>query len=82
MQHPTKRPAVGYESKVYEGGMNTPVQAYRNDTQSIQDLLLWMDYTNFPKRVGDAADYVKELKKRGYFTTPESDYLKGLKSWL
>lgn len=82
MQHPKKRPSVGYKSEVYEGGMDTPVQGYRNDTQSIQDLLLWMDYTKFPKRVANAAAYVRQLKIRGYFTSSESDYLKGLESWL
>lgn len=82
MQHPKKRPAVGYESDVYEGGMTTPVQAYRNDTQSFQDLLLWMDYGRFPRSVASAAEYVAELKKRGYFTSKESDYLKGLNFYL
>lgn len=84
MQHPKKRPSVGFESnpKVYEGGMDTPVQQYRNDTQSIQDLLLWMDYTRFPKSVANADEYVRELKIRKYFTAPESEYLKGINSWL
>lgn len=81
MQHPVKRPAVGYESDSFEGGMERHLQAYRNDTQSIQDLLLWMDYTKFPKRVSGAEQYVRELAIRKYFTAKESDYLKGLNSW-
>jgi uncharacterized FlgJ-related protein len=82
MTHPVKRPAVGYESKHFEGGNSRPLQAYRNDTESFVDLMLWMDYTKFPETVANAEQYVSEMKKRGYFTASEASYLKAFKKWL
>jgi len=82
MTSPSKRPSVGYRSDVYEKNSTVPMQGYRNDTQAIKDLLLWMDYTKFPSVVSGADEYARELKKRGYYTSSESDYAKALKSWL
>lgn len=82
MTSPSKRPSVGYRSDVYEGNNTIPMQGYRNDTQAIKDLTLWMDYTKFPKTVASADEYARELKRRGYYTSSESDYAKALKSWM
>ena len=82
MTHPTKRPSLGDTSKVYESNGTIPMQAYRNDTQSFRDFILYLKYFNYPTTVSGADEYVKILKSKGYFTAPESDYLKGLKSRL
>jgi uncharacterized membrane protein YgcG len=82
MGHPTKRPALGRASDLSELNSTYKLQAYRNDTQSVKDFLLWLDYNNFPVRVSDSSQYVALMKSKNYFTSKESDYLKGLNSYL
>jgi len=69
-------------SNVFERGHTNPIQKYRNDTQGFRDMFLWYDYGNFPVAVSSAYQYVRELKKRGYFGAPEDAYLAGLSSHL
>jgi len=47
-------------------------------TDSFKDLLLWMDYTNFPNSVASATDYANELYKRGFYTDSPVKYAAGL----
>ncbi len=54
---------------------------YADGEESVFDLILYFDYTVFPI-VLDSTSYVMELKRRGYFTSDENDYLKALNSWL
>lgn len=82
MQVPKKRPFLGSPSEYSEGGMTNKLLKFRNDTQSFMDFVLWLKYTDFPKYVNSSAQYVYELKKRGYFTASESDYLKGVNYYL
>jgi len=82
-----KRPQLGEQSSsgVYERGHTNPIQRYRNDTQGFRDMFLWYDqFKNppFPRYVPNAAAYVRELKKRGYFGLNEALYLKGVEHWL
>jgi len=69
-------------SGVFEGGSDLDIQKYRNDTQGFRDMFLWYDYGNFPTIVSSPEDYVRELKKRKYFSLSESKYLEGLKAFL
>jgi flagellum-specific peptidoglycan hydrolase FlgJ len=55
---------------------------YNSRKDSIDDLILWMDYTKFPLKVSDSLQYVTELKKRGYFTDSIQNYLRGVNSGL
>jgi len=72
-------------SDVFERGSTLSIQKYRNDTQGFRDMFLWYSqFKNppFPKSVGNAAQYVRELKKRHYFGLDEALYLKGVENWL
>jgi len=80
MTHARKRDQLGRASSIIHEG--NPIQHYRNDTQGFRDMFLWYDYGNFPTRVDSAKEYVRQLKKRKYFSLNESEYLKGLESYL
>lgn len=55
---------------------------YNSESDSVADLLLWMDYTKFPTRVANAMDYTRELKSRKYFGASEIVYAKNIEYWL
>lgn len=55
---------------------------YKNDGDSLQDLLGWLDKKNFPVRVSSSDEYAIELRKRGYFTATLQLYQDGLKRYL
>lgn len=55
---------------------------FSTDASSVVDLLKWFEYKNFPVKVGSAAEYVRELKKHGYFTADETAYLNRINYWL
>jgi flagellum-specific peptidoglycan hydrolase FlgJ len=76
MNVPKYRPFAGFPvaGSVYAG--------YDSKEDSINDLLLWMDYTKFPEKVSDSLEYVTELRKRGYFTDSIQNYLRGVNSGL
>jgi len=81
MTSPSKRPSVGYRSDVYEKNSTVPMQGYRNDTQAIKDLLLWMDYTKFPRGPLSLRNHIEEMKKRSYFQEDTDYYLKAVTAW-
>lgn len=72
MKRPVSRPFFGV------GQTPNGYAVYRDYSQSVQDLLQWMDSTGFPGSVKDSAEYVAELKKRKYFEDSISTYLKGV----
>jgi len=86
MGHAIKRKQLGDPSPsgIFEGdgGSGLNIQKYRNDTQGFRDMFLWYAYGNFPTSVTTAQEYVRELKKRKYFSLNEQDYLDGLQSYL
>ena len=55
---------------------------YKNDEQSVEDYILWLDYNNFPTTVLDAKDFVDRLKSKGYFEEHSIAYLNGLNAYL
>jgi flagellum-specific peptidoglycan hydrolase FlgJ len=57
-------------------------QIYRNYTQAIEDLLLWMDYTRFPTRVSSVEEYATQMRVRGFYTAPLSQYISGMKKFM
>lgn len=61
---------------------NDVYRHYKSLTESIKDLALWMDFTNFPDQVDSLETYVDELKKRKYFEDTTSNYLNGMKRFL
>jgi len=84
MGHATRREQLGdpNPSDVFEGGADLSIQKYRNDTQGFRDMFLWLTYVNFPTSVNNAEEYVRELKKRKYFSLNEALYLEGLENYL
>lgn len=71
------------------GGLNapknegtTPYANYKTESDSVVDLLLWFDYTKFPEKVSSSEEYVRELKKRSYFSANEQAYLKAINFFL
>jgi len=86
MGHAIKRKQLGdpSPSDIFEGGRSSgiSIQRYRNDTQGFRDMFLWYEYGNFPSSVDSAKDYVRELKRRKYFSLSESEYLEGLEAML
>lgn len=63
-------------------GKNQGYAVYKNQDDSVQDLLLWMDYVNFNMNVKKSEDFVYELKSRNYFEDSVENYLKGIKNGL
>lgn len=76
MKRPVIRPFFG------SGGQVGQFAEYENYRQSVQDLMAWMDYTGFPLAVSGSAQYVAELKKRGYFEDSQQNYLNGVNRGL
>lgn len=76
MKNATKRKQLGYHVT------GDPYRHYVNLDQSIRDFLLYLDYVNFPSNVSGPLEYAKELKRRGYFESDLSDYVKAIQSWL
>lgn len=81
MGRPYTRPRVnnGYTEETFEGQQ---MSIYSSYDQAIQDLILWLDYFNFPTSLSTVEEFVSELKRDGYFELNEEDYLSGLKQYL
>jgi len=75
MKNARIRPTTGFP---VEG---TEFAGYTDLKSSIQDLLLWFDYTGFPN-VSDVNTYVRKLKDRNYFEEGQQDYINAMNSWL
>lgn len=80
MKVAVKRPFLGSIGTPASDGGN--YSYYPNDVVSVRDYVEWLRYTNFPRVVASASQFVSEMKKRGYFTANETEYLKALQSWL
>lgn len=81
MKLPTKRPTTAIGAGLMSPEGNNYAN-YSSESDSVQDLLLWMDYTKFPLAVEDSNQYVTELKKRNYFGSSAEAYLKNINYWL
>lgn len=53
-------------------------RVYGSPAQSIEDLLLYFDYVNFPTEVDSVQEYVQELKNRSYFEDSIQNYFNGV----
>jgi uncharacterized FlgJ-related protein len=72
MKKPNKRAFLGSKDSANE------YMTYDSYSQSVQDLLLWMDSVSFPNSVSDSFHYAAELQKRKYFEDNLGTYVKGL----
>jgi len=49
---------------------------------SVKDIILWMEYTKFPKQPLSLRDHVNEMAKRKYFVGEDTEtYLKKILAW-
>ena len=76
MKEPLKRPSTDlpYDESGYA--------EYENTTESIIDLLEWMNYVNFNQNVSTVQEYSQELKSHGYYTAPYTNYTGAMKKHL
>lgn len=79
MKHPKKRPTKA--SGKYLSGTNEWAK-YDSLKDSVQDIILWMNYTKFPKGNLSLDDHLKEMKARGYFEEPIDQYTNLVKAWI
>lgn len=82
MKGAVKRKQLGRQGTVHESDGGTPIHIYANDIQSLRDLFIYFDYVSFPTAVESVESYVRQLKRRGYFSTTEDHYLALMKSYL
>jgi len=55
---------------------------YANLNDAVTDIILWMDYTKFPKEKLSIRDHVEEMKKRSYFVGEDvQEYLGKVLAW-
>lgn len=66
-----KRPFV-------RSGISNDYSTYKDIDQSIEDWLLWAEFTNFPTNLKTVVQYVDALFVRGYFTDNWINYSKGM----
>ena len=59
----------------------TDYRKYSSLDESINDFVLYLNAVNFPT-VFDVNTYVRELKKRNYFESSQSDYINAMNSWI
>lgn len=81
MKLPVKRPTVAAGPGLMSPEGNNYAH-YNSESDSVTDLLLWMEYTKFPVSVDSPEQYTRELKSRNYFGASEVVYLKNIKYWL
>jgi len=55
---------------------------YNSLNDSVKDIILWMEYTKFPKQSLSLTDHIEEMKKRGYFEESIPQYTKLVEAWL
>lgn len=54
---------------------------YSSIDDAVKDILLWMDYTKFPKETLSLRSHIDEMKKRKYFAEDLDYYLKAVIAW-
>jgi len=80
MKVPSKREYFGNGgTPAPDGGMYAKYDTWAD---SAKDFLSWLRYVKFPKDALTVDRYVYLLKKFGYFTDSEENYLGGVKHWL
>lgn len=54
---------------------------YDTVKDAVKDILLWMDYTKFPRKPLSIENHIAEMKQRKYFEEPDEQYLAAVKAW-
>lgn len=62
-------------------GLSEEWARYATLDDAVKDILLWMDYTKFPKETLSLRSHIDEMKKRKYFAEDLDYYLKAVIAW-
>lgn len=63
-------------------GITPEWATYKNVRDSVEDIILWMDYTKFPKGPLSLRDHINEMAKRSYFVGEDvKTYLGKVEAW-
>ena len=54
---------------------------YATVDDAAKDIILWMDYTKFPRGPLSLRNHIEEMKKRSYFQEDTDYYLKAVIAW-
>jgi hypothetical protein len=54
---------------------------YSDLDDAVKDIILWMDYTKFPRVPLSLSAHIEEMKKRKYFEESFDYYFKAVKAW-
>lgn len=54
---------------------------YSSLDNAVKDIILWMDYTKFPRGPLSLRNHIEEMKKRSYFQEDTDYYLKAVAAW-
>jgi hypothetical protein len=55
---------------------------YPSRLEGVKDILLYLDYFNYPRHFGKASEMVAYMKVKNYFEEPFDFYYSGVKSYL
>lgn len=76
MKHPVKRKTLS------KGADFNNYAIYSNGSNSVNDLLLWLDYNNSPLEFDNVEAYSAFLKRKGYYEDSYDNYTNCLKYYL
>lgn len=76
MKQPLKRMTVS------KGPTKNGFASFASLTDSVKDLVLYMDEWNYPKDFASVDDQVRFMKSKGYFQEPLLDYMTSVKARL
>jgi len=71
---------TGCTQPEFDGGMSKGI--YSSWSKSIEDQLLYLDYSNAPTTFETPESFVQWLKFKGYFTGDLKAYINGIKRWM
>lgn len=54
---------------------------YSSLDNAVKDIILWMNYTKFPRGPLSLRNHIEEMKKRSYFQEDTDYYLKAVAAW-
>lgn len=76
MKVPFRRPFIGEKSQ------SSMYASYTNPKQSLEDLIIYLNFVNFPNNIETPEEFARELKIRSYFEDNVFNYINGLKNGL
>jgi len=72
----------GYRGQKIAIGEKNGYANYKSIADSIKDFKTYYSLRGYPRQFNSVSEYVKTLKRNGYFEAPEQEYLTGVKHFL